>query len=66
VLGDEPADMLYKVTSVYNAVGEGGISYDDPMLAINWPIKDPIISARDTELPSFADYKKSPPAWNDA
>jgi dTDP-4-dehydrorhamnose 3,5-epimerase len=63
VLGDEPADMLYKVTSVYNGPGEGGIAYNDPDLAIDWPIKNPAISDRDTKLPSFAAYKKSPPEW---
>ena len=63
VLGDEPADMLYKVTSVYNAVGEGGIQYDDPEIGIKWPISNPAISARDTKQQSFSDYKKSAPRW---
>jgi dTDP-4-dehydrorhamnose 3,5-epimerase len=63
VLGDEPADMLYKVSSVYNAVGEGGIQYDDPEIAIKWPLSNPIISERDKKLQSFADYKKALPRW---
>lgn len=63
VLGDEPADMLYKVTSEYNAAGEGGIAYDDHALAINWPLKKPTISERDKAQMSFADYKKTPPTW---
>ena len=57
VLGDEPADMLYKVTAEYHAAGEGGIRYDDPELAIDWPIKNPIISARDKGLSRFSEYK---------
>lgn len=64
VLGDEPVDMLYKVTSVYNAAGEDGIRFDDPELKIDWPVKDPIVSDRDRKQPSFAAYKKSPPAWS--
>ncbi len=63
VLGDEPADMLYKVTSVYNAVGEGGIKYDDPEIGIKWPITNPTISERDKAQQSFAEYKKSAPNW---
>jgi dTDP-4-dehydrorhamnose 3,5-epimerase len=63
VLGDEPADMLYKVSGLYNAAGEGGIRYDDPELAIDWPVKQPIISARDEGLISFAEYKAQPPRW---
>jgi len=61
VLGDQPADVLYKVTSVYNPVGEGGIAYDDPELGIKWPIENPIISARDKAQQSFASYRKANP-----
>lgn len=63
VLGDEPADMLYKVSGLYNPGGEGGIIYNDPELAIAWPIKNPVISARDQKQLSFAEYKKNPPKW---
>ena len=63
VLGDEPADMLYKVTGLYNSSGEGGLLYDDPELAIDWPLENPQISARDETLLSFADYKKEPVKW---
>jgi len=63
VLGDEPVDMLYKVTSVYNGPGEGGIQFDDPEIGIKWPIASPVVSQRDREQMSFAEYKKSPPAW---
>ncbi len=59
VLGDEPVDMLYKVTGLYNAGGEGGIAYNDPDIGIDWPIDNPTISARDTAQPSFAEYGRS-------
>lgn len=63
VLGDEPADMLYKVSGNYNPQGEGGIVYDDPDLAIDWPIDNPIISDRDKGLMRFADYRTNPVSW---
>ncbi|TAE34914.1 MAG: dTDP-4-dehydrorhamnose 3,5-epimerase [Alphaproteobacteria bacterium] len=63
VLGDEPADMLYKVSGLYDPQGEGGIRYDDPDLAIDWGIRDPLISARDQGLISFADYRANPAPW---
>ncbi len=63
VLGDEPADMLYKVSGLYNQQGEGGIHYDDPIIGIDWPVKDAAISKRDEDLPSFAAYKKKPVLW---
>lgn len=60
VLGDEPADILYKVTGAYNPAGEGGIQYDDPELDIPWPLENPTLSARDKTLPSFAEYRDNP------
>jgi dTDP-4-dehydrorhamnose 3,5-epimerase len=63
VLGDEPVDMLYKVTGLYNKAGEGGIRYNDPELGIDWPLKNPLISERDFGLPAFATYKENPPSW---
>ena len=51
VLGDEPADMLYKVTAPFNAAGEGGIRYD----LIDWPVQHPILSERDRQLPTLAE-----------
>jgi dTDP-4-dehydrorhamnose 3,5-epimerase len=63
VLGDEPADVLYKVDSPYTPSGEGGIRWNDPELAIAWPLKDPIVSARDQALGTFAQYRQKPPRW---
>jgi dTDP-4-dehydrorhamnose 3,5-epimerase len=54
VLGEEPADVIYKVDAYYDPRGEGGIRWDDPTLAIPWPIRDPIVSARDAALPRLA------------
>ena len=63
VLGDEPADVLYKVDALYNPQGEGGIAWDDPELAVPWPIADPLISDRDRTMQSFTSYRSNPPAW---
>jgi dTDP-4-dehydrorhamnose 3,5-epimerase len=56
-LGDEPADVLYKVDAPYRPQGEAGIHWADPELAIAWPVREPIVSARDSKLGSFADYR---------
>ena len=63
VLGDEPADVYYKVTSYYNNAGEGGIIWDDEELSIDWPVKNPIVSNRDSSLESFVRYKDHPVHW---
>src|SRR4051812_48599898 len=63
VLGDEPADVLYKVDAPYGPGGEGGILWNDPELEIEWPVETPILSARDQALPSFASYRANPVPW---
>lgn len=63
VLSDEPADVYYKVTGLYNPASENGIRYNDERLAIRWPVKNPKISTRDQTLQGFADYCENPPEW---
>ena len=54
----EEADFLYKESSVYNSKTEAGIAWDDPDLAVKWPVSVPNLSQRDLGNQSFADYKK--------
>jgi dTDP-4-dehydrorhamnose 3,5-epimerase len=56
VLGEEEADVTYKVSGLYNPKGETGVRFDDAALAIAWPVKTPIISERDAVLGSLQDY----------
>lgn len=60
VLGDEPADVAYKVDNGYSKEGDGGIAFDDADLNIDWPVKAPIVSDKDKALQSFAQYKLKP------
>jgi dTDP-4-dehydrorhamnose 3,5-epimerase len=52
----EMADVIYKVSAPYDAATECGIAFDDPTIAVDWPVKDPILSARDQKAESFLDY----------
>lgn len=56
----ETAEVQYKCSNVYNAVTESGIQWDDPDLAVAWPLggQTPIISDRDKKNQSFAAFKK--------
>lgn len=60
VLGEEDADVIYKVDSPYNPKGEGGIRFDDPDLNIPWPVNQPIVSQRDTAMQTFFEYSRKP------
>jgi len=50
------AEMFYKVTTFYAPQHEKAIRWDDPTLAIKWPLTTaPLLSAKDAAAPSFAD-----------
>jgi len=54
----ERADVVYKTTDFFDPAGEHCIRWDDPDLAIEWPIpKDasPLLSAKDAAGSSFKD-----------
>jgi dTDP-4-dehydrorhamnose 3,5-epimerase len=55
----ETADVLYRLSSYYDPDLEGGIAWDDPEIAVRWPISDPILSERDRNAPSLADLAAS-------
>ena len=55
VLSQE-AVFTYKVDNVYAPQQEAGIRWDDPMLGINWPLRDGILTSdKDLRLPLFKD-----------
>lgn len=56
VLSDE-AVFHYKCSDFYHPEAEAGIAFDDPQLAIAWPIPqdEMILSAKDRRHPGFVD-----------
>lgn len=53
----EVADVCYRVDAPYQPGVEAGIAWDDPELAIPWPLGDPILSERDQQAPALADVR---------
>lgn len=46
--------VSYKCTAEYDVHCECGVRFDDPELAIRWPLEHPIVSERDAALPPFS------------
>ena len=51
----EAAEVQYKCTELYDPVDEIGIAFDDPTLAIAWPVRQPLLSDRDRRHGGLAD-----------
>lgn len=47
VVTSESAVFLYKTTDYYAPAHERTIAWNDPSLAITWPVTDPIVNAKD-------------------
>jgi len=50
VLSDE-ADIFYKVNQEYSPENDSGFIWNDPEVAIKWPMDNPLISDKDLKLP---------------
>lgn len=61
-LATSDCDLIYWVTTLYDASDEFGIAWDDDTLALDWGTSEPILSDRDranpplnwSEIPSFS------------
>jgi len=52
-------EIQYKCTGIYNRLTEGGIRWNDPALEIAWPISHPILSTKDANAPTLAEWLAS-------
>ena len=49
------AQVEYKCTDLYDPETEIGLAWDDPALAIAWPVSEPVLSNRDRHHPSLGE-----------
>ncbi len=54
----ETALVAYKCTDFYRPEYEGSIAWDDPQLAIDWPVSEPLLSERDRNAPRLGDVPR--------
>jgi dTDP-4-dehydrorhamnose 3,5-epimerase len=59
----EVADVLYKQTAYYDPTLERGIAWDDPQVAIRWPLPDTdlLVSERDRAAPRLSEVAAALP-----
>lgn len=48
------AQVEYKCTDVYDPASEIGVAWNDPAIGIEWPAREPLLSARDSAHPTLA------------
>ena len=53
----ETAEVSYKVSDEYDPKSEFGLRFDDPQVAIDWKVSNPIVSQKDQILPFLKDLK---------
>lgn len=58
-----PAIHIYGVDQYWSDSDELGCRFDDPLLGINWPTNNPLISLRDQQLPKLEEVVKFIPLY---
>ncbi|EWS98580.1 dTDP-4-dehydrorhamnose 3,5-epimerase [Pseudoalteromonas sp. SCSIO_11900] len=51
------ADFQYKCTDYYDPNDESGLLWNDPSLAIQWPLDEPLLSDKDKAQPTLIEIK---------
>ena len=59
VVLSDTADFKYKCTDYYDPSDEGSLIWNDPVLAITWPLEAPTLSDKDSKAPTFAELFQS-------
>lgn len=60
----EAAEIQYKCTGIYNNKGESGICWDDPQIGVEWPVRDPVLSEKDRNAQTLAQWLSRPESEN--
>jgi dTDP-4-dehydrorhamnose 3,5-epimerase len=58
------AEIQYKCTGIYSNKGESGIRWDDPTIAVKWPIQDVLLSEKDRSAQTLDEWLSRPESNN--
>jgi dTDP-4-dehydrorhamnose 3,5-epimerase len=61
----ETADVEYKCTAPYDPGGELGVLWNDPDIGIEWPVREPVLSAKDAASPRLGEVQDKLPVHCD-
>ena len=53
----ETATVMYKCSDYYHPEDEGGLLWSDPQIGIDWPVRNPVVSEKDAQLPHLDDLR---------
>jgi dTDP-4-dehydrorhamnose 3,5-epimerase len=61
----EEAEIGYKCSDFYDPGGEVSIAWNDPELALPWPLSEPTLSKKDQQAMTMAEAMDRLPEWED-
>jgi dTDP-4-dehydrorhamnose 3,5-epimerase len=56
----DDVEVQYKCTGTYNGKAESAIRWDDPEIRVEWPVRDAIVSDKDRNAQTLAQWLASP------
>jgi dTDP-4-dehydrorhamnose 3,5-epimerase len=60
---DGEAEVEYKCGAYYAPDDQRGVAWNDPTLAIPWPVRSPLMSERDRGLPPLLESRRDLPSY---
>ena len=60
----EGTEIQYKCTGLYNGRAESAIRWNDPAIGIKWPLTDVLVSDKDCQARTLAEWLASPESEN--
>jgi dTDP-4-dehydrorhamnose 3,5-epimerase len=54
---EDDCEVLYQISTFYDAGSAAGVRWDDPTLGIAWPLVPEVMSQRDADLPDLDDRR---------